>query len=407
MTVMVPIHSVSPSGSTAPLWLTPRSLYAHVPFCAARCGYCDFAIAVGREEAIDTYLGALEAELARVVPGSPLPMDTWFVGGGTPSVLSAGQLTRLGRILARAGPLTAGAEASLEANPESFDAGKAHALASVGFTRVSLGVQSFAGPTLQALERPHDAALVESAVAAARMAGLEVSLDLIFGAPGQTLELWREDLRRAVDLGPEHLSVYGLTYERGTPLEKKARARLVLPLAEEVERDLYDLAMTHLEESGYRQYEISNFSRPGHASRHNRAYWANHAHLGLGMGAAGYRDGSRTLNTRDLDRYLRQALAGENTAFQTESLTPCETAHETLMLNLRRLEGVVAEEFHGRTGFTLASVLGDAAAPLVEQGLLQADAQGLRLTRAGRFVADAVIVKLLAGAPDHPAEPAL
>ncbi len=398
---MVPPATPQPSTPKA------RSLYAHIPFCAKHCGYCDFAIAVGRTDRIDAYLDALEAELARKVPEGPLgglPMDTWFVGGGTPSLLDAGQLRRLGKILAARTPLVPGGEASLEANPESFDAGKARVLADAGFTRVSLGVQAFEPQTLTALERPHDAGLVARGVRAARDAGLAVSLDLIFGAPGQTLESWQRDLRRAIDLGPDHLSLYGLTYERGTPLEKKVRGGLVLPLAEELERDLYDLAMTTLEAAGYPQYEISNFSRPGFESRHNRAYWANLPHLGIGMGAAGLVDGERALNTRDLDRYLRLALAGEDTAFQRERLEPWETARETLMLNLRRVEGVVPGEFKTRTGFSLDQVLGGAAGPLVGQGVLEQDEGGVRLTRNGRFVADAVIVQLLAGAPES-AEP--
>ena len=384
-------------------WVVPRSLYVHVPFCAKQCGYCDFAIAVGRADRIDTYLDAVRAELARLVPGGenePMPMDTWFVGGGTPSLLSAEQLRRLGRELAVRTSLVAGGEASLEANPESFDDEKARALSEAGFNRVSLGVQAFEPGTLAALERPHDASLVARAVAAGRGAGLSVSLDLIFGAPGQTVRSWREDLRRAMELGPDHLSLYGLTYERGTPLEKKVRGGLVLPLAEELERELYDIAMTTLEAGGYNQYEISNFAKPGFESRHNRAYWANLAHFGVGMGAAGLVAGERTLNTRDLDRYLRLALAGEETAFQRERLDPLEVAKETLMMNLRRVEGMVASEFFDRTGLSLDSVFGGGADALVEQGLLARDNQGLRLTREGRFVADAVIVKLLAATPD-------
>jgi len=308
----------------------------------------------------------------------------------------------LGEILARRTPLAPGGEASLEANPESFDSEKARVLADSGFTRISLGVQSFEPGTLEALERPHDATLVKRGVRAAREAGLAVSLDLIFGAPGQTRDNWALDLRRAIDLGPDHLSLYGLTYERGTPLEKKVRGGLVLPLAEELERDLYDQAMTTLEAAGYHQYEISNFSRTGFESRHNRAYWANLPHVGIGMGAAGLLDGERTLNTRDLDRYLRLALAGEDTAFQRERLEPWETARETLMMNLRRVEGVLPEEFLARTGFSLDQILGDGAGPLVRKGLLARDELGLRLTREGRFVADAVIVQLLAGAPGSP-----
>ncbi len=397
-----------PPASSPPTHLTPRSLYAHIPFCARHCGYCDFAIAVGKTDRVDDYLDALEAELARKLPGGPqglLPMDTWFVGGGTPSLLDTRQLHRLGKILAARTPLATGGEATLEANPESFDSDKARVLADAGFTRVSLGVQAFEPGTLAALERPHDAARVERGVEAARDAGLAVSLDLIFGAPGQTLAKWEADLRRAIGLGPDHLSLYGLTYERGTPLEKKVRGGLVLPLAEELERGLYDRAMTTLEQAGYLQYEISNFSRPGCESRHNRAYWANLPHLGIGMGAAGLVDGERALNTRDLDRYLRLALAGEDTAFQRERLEPWETARETLMLNLRRVEGVVPGEFKARTGFAPEQVLGGAVGHLICQGLLAQDDLGVRLTREGRFVADAVIVQLLAGAPESP-EPA-
>jgi oxygen-independent coproporphyrinogen-3 oxidase len=376
-----------------PPWLWPRAAYVHVPFCAHRCGYCDFAIATGQDHLIGRYLDALVAELSTL--GTPRPVRTLFLGGGTPTHLHPAQLERLLGELGRWLPLEAGGEFSVEANPDSLDPARVAVLADHGVTRVSLGAQSFHPHLLRVLGRRHSPAEVPRAVGAVRRRIDQVSLDLIFGVPGQTEGEWREDLRRALGLGPDHVSTYGLTYEKGTPLWKERRRGRITPLAEEAELALYALAIDALGEAGFEHYEISNFARPGRRSRHNQVYWANEAYFGFGMGAARYVLGRRELNTRDLHAYLRRALAGEPATFQTEELGPAERARETMAVQLRRAEGIDRAHFRVQTGFDLDAVAGEAVARHVALGLLDDDGRRVCLTRRGKYVADGVIERLL------------
>jgi oxygen-independent coproporphyrinogen-3 oxidase len=378
---------------TLPPWLWPRAAYVHIPFCAHHCGYCDFAIATGHDDLIDPYLGALARELATL--GTPREVGTRFLGGGTPTHLSAGQLERLLVSLDRWLPLRPGGEFSVEANPDSLDADKVTVLADHGVTRVSLGAQSFHPHLLRVLERRHTPAEVPRAVERVRRRIAGVSLDLIFGVPGQTEGEWQEDLARALELGPDHVSTYGLTYEKGTPLWKERQRGRLQPLGEEAELALYARAIDTLEGAGFEHYEISNFARPGRRSRHNQVYWANEAYFGFGMGAARYVLGRRELNVRDLRTYLRRVAAGEPAAFQSEELAGPERARETMAVQLRRSDGIDRAAYRAQTGMDLDAVAGEAVARHVGLGLLDDDGRGVRLTRRGKYVADAVIERLL------------
>lgn len=382
-----------PPAAPPPPWLWPRAAYVHVPFCAHRCSYCDFAIAVGQDDLADRYVEAVAVELATL--GEPQPVETLFLGGGTPSQLTARQLERLLSAVLRWLPSRPGHEFSVEANPESLDADKVAVLADHGVTRVSLGVQSFHEPLLRALGRDHSPADVAPAVERVRRRIPQVSLDLIFGAPGQTLDHWRSDLSQALTFEPDHVATYGLTYEKGTPLWKQRRAGAVRPLDEETELALYRCAIDTLETAGFEHYEISNFARPGRRCRHNGVYWANEAYFGFGMGAARYVGGRRSLNTRNLAGYIRRVLAGESAIFQSEELPPEERARETLALGLRRAEGVARPAFLAQTGFDLDRLAGAAIGRFVALGLMSDDGTSVRLTRAGKYVADAVIEGVL------------
>jgi oxygen-independent coproporphyrinogen-3 oxidase len=375
-----------------PPWLWPRAAYVHVPFCAHHCGYCDFAVAVGQDQQIELYLDALAAELATL--GSPQPVRTLFLGGGTPTHLSPAQLERLLSSVLRWLPPEEGHEFSVEANPDTLDAARVAVLADHGVTRVSVGAQSFHPHLLRALDRRHAPEEVPAAVGRVRRRIAQVSLDLIFGVPGQTEAEWRADLARALALGPDHVSTYGLTYEKGTALWKQRQRGAVRPLGEDEELALYAAAIDTLEAAGFEHYEISSFARPGRRCRHNQVYWANEAYFGFGMGAARYVGGRRELNTRDLRAYVRRALAGEPTTFQSEELPPEERARETMALGLRRAEGIGRAAFRAQTGYELDAVAGEALPALVEQGLLE-DGSRVRLTRRGKYVADAVIERLL------------
>lgn len=378
-----------------PPWIWPRSAYVHLPFCAHHCGYCDFAVAVGKDDRRAAYLEALERELRRL--GQPQPVETLFFGGGTPTFLTARELeTCLGHVLDWL-PLRPGHEFSVEANPGSLDDDKIRVLVDHGLTRLSLGCQSFHPELLHVLERDHEPADVGRAVDRLRKHGLVVSLDLIFGVPGQDVAMWDSDLEQALALEPDGIATYGLTYEKGTRLWKQRREGMVRPLDEETELGLYERAMDRLESAGYRHYELSNFARPGKECRHNEVYWANEAHFGFGMGAAEYVRGVRSLNTRDLESYLRKALAGQPTTFQSEMLEPRERALETLGQNLRRDRGVEIGRFREQTGFDVSGLAGSAVARLEELGILTLDDAGLRLTRRGKCVADSVIAELWKG----------
>ena len=376
-----------------PPWLWPRAAYLHVPFCAYRCDYCDFAIAVGRDALADRYADAVTAELATL--GEPQPVRTLFLGGGTPSQLTARQLDRLlGSVLAWLPPCP-GHEFTVEANPDSLDTAKVAVLADRRVTRISLGAQSFRPELLRVLGRQHRPDEIPRAVERARSRGLEVSLDLIFGVPGQTLDEWRGDLRDGLALEPDHVSTYGLTYEKGTPLWKRRRAGEIATLDEDTERAQYLAAIDTLAEAGLEHYEISNFARPCRRSRHNEVYWANEAYFGFGMGAARYMLGRRELNTRELEGYIRKALAGEPTAFQGEELAPEARARETLALGLRRRDGVGRDRFREQTGYDLDALAGEALARYADLGLLTDESHRVRLTRDGLCVADAIITGLL------------
>lgn len=410
----------------SPPWLVPRTAYIHIPFCAHHCGYCDFAVTAGSDHLTDLYLEALAAELATL--GTPRPVESLFLGGGTPTHLSAEQLQRLletvrkwlpvQRTLGRledsrpqakelAGqtshselstahcPLPAKPEFSIEANPDSLTEEKAGVLAACGVSRVSLGVQSFQPTALAALDRRHSPDHVGRAVEAVRKHIPVVSFDLIFGAPGSTLAGWVADLDAALAFEPQHVSTYGLTYEKGTPLWKKRHRGALEAVDEDSELAMYEHAMDRLAVAGFEHYEISNFARPGYRCRHNERYWANEAYFGFGVGAARYVNGVRELNVRDTRLYIRKALAGEAVAFQREELAPRGRAFETMATQLRRADGISRARFHEQTRFELDDLAPVAFKLLADTGVTTDDGSTIRLTRRGKCVADAAVAELL------------
>jgi oxygen-independent coproporphyrinogen-3 oxidase len=375
-------------------WVWPRAAYVHIPFCAHKCGYCDFASLAGVDHLADRYLTALEREMAMM--GEPQEVETIFIGGGTPTRLDAAGIDRLLAMVRRWYPLAAGGEWTVEANPGTLDEEKAEVLVSGGVNRVSLGAQSFHPELLRTLERNHAPEAVAHALDLVRPRFPFWSLDLIFGVPGSSAELWTRDLDEALKLGPGHLSCYGLVYEKGTALWKQWQAGQVRAVDEETERAMYAHTIDRLERAGLAMYEISNFARPGHASRHNLVYWANDAYFGVGVGAARYIGGERSVNTRDLFAYLRRIEAGEPATGPTETLDPEARARETAVLMLRRTAlGIDRADFARRTGFELD----DLAGPVLERnralGLLEDDGRLVRLTREGLFLADSVMSELL------------
>lgn len=378
-----------------------RSLYVHVPFCRQRCGYCDFTLIAGRDDLIGDYLQGLARELDLLghVPireDERPELDTLFFGGGTPTHLPPKELTRLFQIVLSRFRLAEGAEVCVEANPRDLTDERLDVLARCGVNRLSLGGQSFDARALALLERDHAPDELAEIVRRLAPRWSNVSLDLIFGVPGQTLEAWEETLQRAISLGVAHVSTYGLTFEANTAFETRRRRGELEPVDEELERAMYDIAMEQLEAAGYAQYEISSFARPGFACRHNQVYWSGDAYEAVGPGAARYLQGARETNIRSVLGWLARLERGESPVAEAEELAPEARARELIFLNLRRVRGIDRTDFRTRTGFSLDRLAGPTIQHHVQAGNLTDDSQTIRLTRAGRFLADHVMADFLA-----------
>lgn len=367
------------------------SLYVHVPFCVVKCGYCDFnSYVVDEGQAHDRFLDALAAELALRWPQGAKP-STVFIGGGTPSLLSLERLDRLFAIIRERVDLASCAEVSMEANPESFTVEKARAAFVGGVRRLSVGAQTFHAHHLKALDRAHDAEGIEGAFAAAREAGFEnVSIDLMFGIPGETQEEWRSDLERALRLGTDHLSCYNLTFEPGTRFERdRLRGRLA-PNAQEVDREMFEWTRRRLEEAGFAAYEVSNFAGRGGPCLHNDHYWLQGDYVGVGPGASSHRAGVRSTNLKGLDAWADAALAGVTCAGSAETLRPLQRVAEALWLGVRRTDGVDFDEVQERVYVDARSVFAPIFERQVESGLVSFKSGRLALAGEGLLLADQV-----------------
>ena len=361
-------------------------VYVHLPFCAYLCPYCDFAKWPLRGSSARRYLEALEAEIERE---PRVEAATLFLGGGTPNAYDAATIGRLVANLRERFP--GSRERSIECNAELVKPGDLERYREAGITRLSLGVQSFEPAEIRTLGRKHTVAAVEAVVADARAAAFDsVSLDLIFAVPGQTPQSWKRSLQRAVELEVDHISAYGLTVEEGTPYAAWRSREPHRFFDDEREAELYAIAIDLLQSAGYRQYEISNFARPGHQCAHNWNYWANGDYLGLGVGAASYRDGVRSVHTRSIDEYVTAALAAQPIPSEAERLEGRRRVGEALMLALRTVQGVRLSEFKDRYGIDVIEDYDPVVTQFARTGLLEQTSDALRLTRRGRFLANDV-----------------
>jgi oxygen-independent coproporphyrinogen-3 oxidase len=370
-----------------------RSAYIHVPFCRHRCGYCNFTLVAGRDDLIEQYLAALYTELSWL--GKACEVDTLFLGGGTPTHLRRKSLERLLTTVLIRHPLASGCEFSVEANPTDVDSERVAILGEHGVTRISLGAQSFQAEKLRLLERDHGSDDIVRAVELARSRALDVSLDLIFGAPGETLSDWRDDLKSALRLSPDHISTYGLTFEKGTAFWNRLQHGELAKIDEELERDMYATAIDRLSAAGFEHYEVSNFARPGKRCRHNEVYWAGGEYYAAGPGAARHVAGVRETNHRSVTKWLNCVVAGQSPVVERECLPPDEKARELLVFGLRRMEGVDREWFAARSGFRLDELVESPLREFIAAGLLADDGQRVKLTREGLFVGDSIWPELL------------
>ncbi len=371
-------------------------VYVHIPFCAKKCGYCDFNAYSGYKDATKTrYVDALIEEI-RQRADNDLRVPTVFFGGGTPTTLSAHALHRILAAVQAAFSVDADAEISLEANPTQADAAYFSALRHAGFNRISFGVQTFDDRLLPLIDRDHSARDAEQAIGLAKGAGFtNFSLDLMFGLPRQTVAGWEKSLHKAFALGVPHLSLYGLIVEENTPFwARRERSKLPLP-GEDDETEMFARALDLTHSAGYERYEISNYAKPGFASRHNQIYWRNESYVGLGAGAASYLNGVRTVNEKRPPAYIDRVWANKGVFAETETLTSEQTRGETFMLGLRLARGIDLDAFAGRFGVRVESVWADEIARFTQMGLLERNENRLRLTRRGLFVASDVMAAFL------------
>ena len=374
----------------------PLSIYVHLPFCARKCHYCDFNSRPAPPSDRARYLDALHLEIGRrteTLAGTRA--GTIFFGGGTPTIYEADELAGLLGLLRDALPVEPGAEVTVEANPESVDGRKLAALHAAGFSRISIGAQSFDDGELALLGRGHSAKHTEAAVVDARTAGFEnLSLDLIYALPGQTVEGWRATLQRALELEPDHLSAYGLELAEGTPLAARVEAGEIAPVSEGEHLAMREVTGELCAQAGLQRYEISNYARPGLGCRHNITYWRNEPYLGLGAGAWTYFDGERSMNLREPDEYCVALERGDDARAFSERLDPSDALLEAVMMGLRMAAGVSLEGLRACHGEERVAGLLARAEPLVAMGLVEIAGGCLRLTVAGEPLHSEVVVRL-------------
>lgn len=358
--------------------------YVHIPFCRRICPYCDFAVQVGGD--LRGYVDAVVTEIGRSEPFDR-PLDSVYVGGGTPTSVEPGLLAEILAALDRTFGVAGEAEVSLEANPEDVDRQSARALAAVGFNRMSLGVQSFDPAVLAFLGRVHDADGARSALHAAREVFPQLNVDLIFGSPGETVESWERTLGHALEAGVDHVSTYALTVERGTPLSRDVAAGGAGP-DPDTQADLYEVAVERLGGAGLVHYETSNFAVPGSACVYNLITWAQGEYDAFGNGAHRHRAGARSWNVRRVDRYREAVEGGSSPVHGVERLGSWEREQERVLLGLRRRAGVIA----GSAGDAL--VASEAGHRLLEAGAVVID--GERLVVARPLLGDEVARQVLA-----------
>ncbi len=365
----------------------PAGIYVHVPFCLTRCGYCDFNAYAELDHLKPRYLTGLLEEASLAAPGwEGTRFASVFLGGGTPTTMVPADLRSLLMHLRDRFDLAEDAEVTIEANPDTVEEAGLRALREAGFDRLSLGAQSFDPAVLASLERVHQPASVRAAFAAARAADyVNLSLDLIYGTDGETIDSWERTLREAIMLAPEHVSAYALTIEPATALGRQVAAGARPAPDPDLQADMFQLACELLGDAGYRHYEISNWARPGYECRHNLGYWERRPYVGLGAGAHSYRDDVRWWNVRPPETYLERVEAGELPIGGSESLDPSDAYLEEVFLRLRILEGVPASWFdEERYGpFVASGLLVDDFGQLVptERGMLLLNELVLGLTR--------------------------
>ncbi|PYZ98700.1 coproporphyrinogen III oxidase [Alteribacter lacisalsi] len=379
--------------------MDPKAVYVHVPFCEQICHYCDFNKFFLKNQPVDDYLDDCETEMKRTVARFPVnEIKSIYVGGGTPTSISTGQLKRLLEAARRHFGIDQpdNIEFTVEVNPGSAEPDKLEMMKRAGVNRLSIGVQTFDAGLLEKIGRDHKPEDVTDTIRKCRDAGFDnISIDLMFGLPGQTVEQFRDTIQKAVKLDIEHVSAYSLKVEAKTVFYQLAqKGKLSLP-QEETEADMYDLLMTELKKADFQMYEISNFAKPGRESIHNLTYWDNEGYYGIGAGAHSYVRGVRRQNHGPLPKYMKAIAAGSFPYREEHEVTVKEQMEEELFMGLRKTNGVSAARFQERYGRSVSEVFGPAIHSLTDQGLLKQSDGRLLLTERGRFLGNEVFEKFL------------
>ena len=372
-----------------------ESLYIHVPFCATKCYYCAFNTYAFHKEQAHHYLEALRTEMELYRLDSD-ELKTVFIGGGTPSILSAESLERLFEHLDAVFGIEAAAEITVECNPGTVDRQKLEVMRSGGVNRLSFGIQAMDDATLREIGRIHTVDEAVQSYDLARGVGFDnINLDLIFALPNQTVEEWKACLNELMALQPEHVSAYNLMIEEGTVFYESMRTGKLRRLSDEVEAKMYHVTIDTLADYGYQHYEISSFCKPCCAAKHNLVYWDNQSYIGLGPGACGYIDGVRYSNIRGVQDYIESLKQGRKAIADSEQLTGRDEKAETVILGLRKRDGIREEEYQRRFGESINDEFEDVLDKWIGMNLLEWANDYLRLTKRGLFLANEVFVDFL------------
>ena len=382
--------------------LQTTSLYLHIPFCHTRCHYCDFNTYAGMLPMREPYVRALITEvglagqLAQLANGTPRRSRTIFFGGGTPSLLTVEQIKRLLSACREAFAVDEQAEITLEANPGTLSSDQLTGLRAAGINRLSLGSQSFDAELLHTLGRIHTPEEIVQALSNARAAGFRsINLDFMFGLPGQTMQQWKTTLDRALALYPEHLSLYSLIIEEGTPFYTWTNEGRIIPGDEDLCADMYEYADERLQAEGYENYEISNWALPGHQSRHNLTYWQNLPYIGMGAGAHSFFGGRRFSNVLDPQEYITLLKKQQRPEAEGEFIDRIQEMSETAFLGLRTAQGLHLPTFEERFAESFTKFVGTRLRVVEEAGLLEREYEWIRLSKRGRLLGNEVFLRLL------------
>ncbi|TMD89025.1 MAG: radical SAM family heme chaperone HemW [Chloroflexi bacterium] len=402
MTIIAPATTQSAKTEPIQQLLETVSLYVHIPFCHTRCHYCDFNTYAGMLPLREPYVRALLTEigmasaLTKLPGGKPRRSRTIFFGGGTPSLLSVSQVSRILDACYDNFAVDEDAEITLEANPGTLSREQLVGLRAAGVNRLSMGAQSFDAELLKTLGRIHSPKDITQAVRDAQAAGFtSINVDFMFGLPGQTMRHWRETIERALDLHIEHLSLYSLIIEEGTPFYTWTHEGRITPGDEDLCADMYEYADERLHAAGYVNYEISNWSLPGFQSRHNLTYWHNLPYIGVGAGAYSSFGGRRFSNVREPAEYIRMLKAQQWPEVESETVDKAQAMSETAFLALRTAQGLHLPTFEQRFALPFAQFAGDRLHMVEEAGLLERETEWLRLSKRGRLLGNEVFLRLL------------